>query len=149
MSAAQLRECLQVEVTMSSKFYTIKFKDRIELGSDSIFIHFLTKIYLGPCQFVKKHLDRDPLPARLREDAVADAVLLMACRRCLNLLWHQPVCRANTRRCWHGAVVRCLQCREPLQFAGNGNRIGDCAVSNPWFCFPGQPNKSINTSSQC
>jgi hypothetical protein len=51
---------------MGSKFYTIRFKDRIKLGSDSISIHFLTKIYLCPYHFVKKHLDRDPLPPLLK-----------------------------------------------------------------------------------
>jgi hypothetical protein len=45
-----------------SKFYTTKFKDRIGLGSDPISIHFRTKIYLESYYFVKKHLDRDPLP---------------------------------------------------------------------------------------
>ena len=30
----------QLGVTMASKFYTIRFKDRIGLGSDSISIHF-------------------------------------------------------------------------------------------------------------
>jgi hypothetical protein len=49
-------------VTMCSKFYTIRFKDRVELGSVPISIHFWTKIYLGPYHFVKKHLDHDPLP---------------------------------------------------------------------------------------
>jgi hypothetical protein len=49
-------------VIMGSKFYTIKFKDQIELGSGPISIHFLTKIYLGTYHFVKKHLDRDLLP---------------------------------------------------------------------------------------
>jgi hypothetical protein len=39
---------LLIGVTISSKFYTIKFKDRVGLGSGSISIHFLTKIYLGP-----------------------------------------------------------------------------------------------------
>jgi hypothetical protein len=47
---------------MGYKFYTIKFKDRIGLGSNHISIHFLTKIYLGPYYFVMKHLDHDPLP---------------------------------------------------------------------------------------
>jgi hypothetical protein len=37
---------LDLGVTIGSKFYTIKFKDRIGLGSDSISIHFLTKINL-------------------------------------------------------------------------------------------------------
>jgi hypothetical protein len=31
---------LMVEVTMGSKFYTIRFKDRIGLGSGPIPIHF-------------------------------------------------------------------------------------------------------------
>jgi hypothetical protein len=35
-------------VTMGFKFYTIKYKDWIELGSVSISIHFLTKIIWGP-----------------------------------------------------------------------------------------------------
>jgi hypothetical protein len=47
---------------MGSKFYTIRFKDRIGLGSGLISIHFLAKIYLEPYHFMKKHLDRDPLP---------------------------------------------------------------------------------------
>jgi hypothetical protein len=47
---------------MGFQFYIIKFKDRIGLGSSLIFIHFWTKIYLGSYCFVKKHLDRDPLP---------------------------------------------------------------------------------------
>jgi hypothetical protein len=47
---------------MGSKFYTIRFKDMIGLGSVAISIHFLTKIYLGSYHFMKKHLDHDPLP---------------------------------------------------------------------------------------
>jgi hypothetical protein len=47
---------------MGLKFYTIKLKDRIGLGSDFISIHFLTINKLGPYQIVKNHLDRDPLP---------------------------------------------------------------------------------------
>jgi hypothetical protein len=46
---------------MSSKFYTIRFKDRIGLGPSSITIYFLTKIYLESYRFVKNYLDRDPL----------------------------------------------------------------------------------------
>jgi hypothetical protein len=42
------------KVTMDSIFYTIKFKNRIELESDSISIYFLTKN-------MKKHLDCCPL----------------------------------------------------------------------------------------
>jgi hypothetical protein len=38
----------RVEVTMSSKFYIIKFKNQIELGLSHISIYFRTKIYLGP-----------------------------------------------------------------------------------------------------
>jgi hypothetical protein len=45
----------RVEMTMSSKLYTIKF-DQIELRSDSISIHFLTKIYLGPWIVIHYHL---------------------------------------------------------------------------------------------
>jgi hypothetical protein len=46
---------------MDSKFYTIRFKE-IELGLGHICIYFLSKIYLEPYHFMKKHLDRDPLP---------------------------------------------------------------------------------------
>jgi hypothetical protein len=60
---------LMVEVTMGSKFYTIRFKDRIGLGSGPIPIHFWTKIYLGSYHFGKKHLDRDPLPPLLDGNA--------------------------------------------------------------------------------
>jgi hypothetical protein len=34
------QEVLEIEVTMCSKFYTIRFKDRIGLGSDPISIYF-------------------------------------------------------------------------------------------------------------
>jgi hypothetical protein len=54
---------------MSSKFYIIKFKDRIGLGSCSIFIHFWAKIIEGLKQIMKKHLDRDPLPPLGNGDA--------------------------------------------------------------------------------
>jgi hypothetical protein len=37
---------MYLEVTMSSKFYTTKYKDHIELGSDSFYL-FLTKNNLG------------------------------------------------------------------------------------------------------
>jgi hypothetical protein len=47
---------------MGLKFYAIKLKDRIELGSGFISIYFLTINKLGPYQIVKSHLDRDPLP---------------------------------------------------------------------------------------
>jgi hypothetical protein len=53
---------LYLWLTMSLKFYTIKLKGRIGLGSDFIFIHFWTINKLGPYQIVKSHLDRDPLP---------------------------------------------------------------------------------------
>jgi hypothetical protein len=47
---------------MGSKFYTIRFKDRIGIESGPISIIFWTKICLGPYLFVKKHLNRDALP---------------------------------------------------------------------------------------
>jgi hypothetical protein len=47
---------------IGSKFYTIRFKARIRLRSNSISIYFLTKIYLVPYQFMKKYLDHDSLP---------------------------------------------------------------------------------------
>jgi hypothetical protein len=60
---------------MGSKFYTIRFKDRIGLGSGPISIHFLTKIYLGPYHFVKKHLDRGPLPPLLASHSSSKVLL--------------------------------------------------------------------------
>ena len=45
-------------LTMGYKFCTIRFKDRIGLGSGSIAIHFWTIIYLGLWHFVKNHLDQ-------------------------------------------------------------------------------------------
>jgi hypothetical protein len=39
---------VNVGVTMRSKFYTIRFKNRIILGSGSVSINFRTKIYLEP-----------------------------------------------------------------------------------------------------
>jgi hypothetical protein len=38
----------RVSVIMGSKFYTIRFKDRIGLRLDSIFINFELKIILDP-----------------------------------------------------------------------------------------------------
>jgi hypothetical protein len=40
MPIIELYENLQLEVVTGSKFYTTNFKNRIELGSDIIFIHF-------------------------------------------------------------------------------------------------------------
>jgi hypothetical protein len=53
---------MYITVIMVSKFYTIKFKNRIKLGLSPISIHFLTKVYLMSYHFMKKHLDCDPLP---------------------------------------------------------------------------------------
>jgi hypothetical protein len=39
---------------MGSKFYTIRFKDQIGSGSNSISIRFWTKIYLGPYHFCEE-----------------------------------------------------------------------------------------------
>jgi hypothetical protein len=49
---------------MDSRFYTIKSKDRIGLWSDSISIHFWTKINQAIKHIVKRHLDHDPLPTQ-------------------------------------------------------------------------------------
>jgi hypothetical protein len=49
---------------MDSKFYAIRFKNWIRLESDPIYIHFWIKIFLELYHFMKKHLDRDPLPPR-------------------------------------------------------------------------------------
>jgi hypothetical protein len=57
---------------MGSKFYTIRFKDLIGLGSGPISIYFLTIKYLGPYHFVKKHLDRDPLPPLFLREIAAN-----------------------------------------------------------------------------
>jgi hypothetical protein len=51
---------VHLKVTISSKFYTIRFKDLIRIRL--YFYLFLTKIYLGFYHFMKKHLDHDPLP---------------------------------------------------------------------------------------
>jgi hypothetical protein len=56
------RDYLSIGVIMDSKFYTIRFNDRIILESDHISIYFLTKVYLIPYHFMKNHLDRDTLP---------------------------------------------------------------------------------------
>jgi hypothetical protein len=48
MELSQIHKVLRpynYEWQMDSKFYTIKFKDQIELGSDYISIYFWTKIF--------------------------------------------------------------------------------------------------------
>jgi hypothetical protein len=68
---------LHLELTMGSKFYTIRFKDQIRLGSDSISIYFWTTNYLGPYHFKKKHLDHDPLSSL----STSYNVISVGCRR--------------------------------------------------------------------
>jgi hypothetical protein len=52
----QQTSSVRLEVIISSKFYTII------LRSDPISIYFWTAFYLGSYHFMKKHLNRDPLP---------------------------------------------------------------------------------------